>query len=122
MANPKPIKTGLKPFQKGQTGNPNGRPKGRSLTARLRDLLDAVELGGVAIPDGKQVADLLAEAIVKNALEGDHRFVATVLDRVEGKVVDKTEVTGKDGVPLGPQRLQVEFIDPPERTDQDPNT
>lgn len=55
------------------------------MTARLRDLLDAVELGGKPLPDGKQVADLLAEVLVKNALKGDHRFVATILDRVEGR-------------------------------------
>ena len=72
-------------------GNPGGRPRGRSVTARLRDLLDAVDIGGKPLPDGKQVADLLAEVLIKNALKGDHRFVATVLDRTEGRVVDKAE-------------------------------
>jgi hypothetical protein len=86
----------LKPWKPGQSGNPAGKPKGRSVTARLRDLLDAVELGGKPVPDGKQVADLLAEVILKNALKGDHRFVSTVLDRTEGKVADKT-----DGEPNG---------------------
>ena len=90
----------LKPWKPGQSGNPAGKARGRSVTSRLRDLLDAVELGGKPIPNGKQVADLLAEVIVKNALKGDHRFVATVLDRAEGKVVDKTEITGKDGGPI----------------------
>lgn len=109
----------LKPWKPGQSGNPSGKSKGQTVTARLRDLLDAVELGGKALPDGKQVADLLAEVIVKNALKGDHRFVSTVMDRIEGKVVDKTEVTGKDGSPLVPHSLHVEFVDAPERTDQD---
>lgn len=74
-------------FKPGNKASP-GRPKGRSVTARLRDLLDAVEIGGRPLPDGKQVADLLAEVIVRNALKGDHRYVATVLDRVEGRVGD----------------------------------
>lgn len=109
----------LKPWKPGQSGNPAGKQKGRSVTARLRDLLDAVELGGKEIPNGKQVADLLAEVILKNALKGDHRFVATVLDRTEGKVADKTEITGPDG---GPNHVTVEFVDPPSRPDEDPTS
>lgn len=81
-------------FKPGRSGNPLGKPRGRSVTARLRDLLDASEIGGKPLPNGKQVADLLAEVLLKNALKGDHRFVATVLDRVDGKVGDSVEHTG----------------------------
>lgn len=107
-------------FKPGQSGNPAGKPKGRSVTSRLRDLLDAVELGGKQVRDGKQVADLVAEVILKNALKGDHRFVTTLLDRTEGKVADRTEVTGPDGSPLVPHSIQIEFVDAPEQADQDP--
>lgn len=73
-------------WKKGQSGNPGGMKKGAtSLTARLRALLDATELGGKPLPNGKQVADLVAEVILKAALKGDHRFVSTLLDRVDGK-------------------------------------
>lgn len=109
-------------FKPGNNANPGGRPKGRSVTARLRDLLDAVDIGGKPLLDGKQVADLLAEVIIKNALKGDHRFVATVLDRTEGRVVDKTEITGKDGAPLAPTAIRLEFVDAPKRDpDDDPD-
>lgn len=106
-------------FKPGQSGNPAGKPKGRSVTARLRDLLDSMELGGKAIPNGKQVADLLAEVIIKNALKGDHKFVATVLDRTEGKVVDRTEAVDADGGPGVSHSVEVEFVDAAERSDED---
>lgn len=109
-------------FKPGNRASP-GRPKGRSVTDRLRELLDAAELGGKPLPDGKQVADLLAEVLIKNALKGDHRFVATVLDRAEGRAVDRTEITGKDGSPLVQPAIRVEFVSAAKRdddTDPDP--
>ena len=72
----------------GKSGNPGGMVPGRSVTARLRDLLNKGEINGKPIKDGKQVADLLAEVILKAALQGDHKFVTTLLDRTEGKVAE----------------------------------
>jgi len=73
-------------------GNP-GRPKGRSVANRLLDLLSQSEIGGKPLPSGKQVADLVAEAILKGALKGDPRLIDVVLNRTEGKVPDKVEVS-----------------------------
>ena len=70
-------------FKPGQSGNPGGRPKGRSIMARFRDLLDQVEIGGKPIKGGKQVADLIAETILRKTLEGDHRFVEIALKHSE---------------------------------------
>jgi hypothetical protein len=92
------------------------------VTARLRELLDAAELGGKAIPNGKQVADLLAEVILKNALKGDHSFVSTVLDRTEGKVADKTEVVNSEGETVDYRNITVEFVKAPDRPDEDPTS
>lgn len=72
----------------GVSGNPGGRPPGRSVSARLRDLLEKGEIGGKPLKDGKQVADLLTEVILREALNGDYRFVEMVLNRTEGKVVE----------------------------------
>lgn len=66
--------------------SPAGRPKGSTLTGRLRDLLEQDEVNGHAIRDGRQVADLLVEVIAKRALRGEFRYVKFVLDRTEGKV------------------------------------
>jgi hypothetical protein len=97
----------LKPFAPGQSGNPNGRPKGQSLTARLRELLEQDEFQGRAIADGKCVADLLVEAIVAGALAGDTRLIQEVLDRTEGKpkqTIEQRQAV-KEYVTFGPDDL-----------------
>jgi hypothetical protein len=88
-------------FKPGQSGNPGGRPKGRSLTARLRDLLDQYELNGKRLPDGKQVADLVVEGLVLGAAKGGSRQLQEVFNRVEGKVTQRVDVTSKGGPLFG---------------------
>jgi hypothetical protein len=88
------------PWPKGTSGNPNGRPKGRSLTARLNDLLDQYELKGKRLPDGKQVADLVVEGLVLGAAKGGSRHLQEVFNRVEGKVADRVEHSGFGGGPI----------------------
>jgi hypothetical protein len=78
-------------FRPGQSGNPGGRPKGRSVTARLRDLLEKGEINGKPIKGGKQVADLVAETIVKHALAGDIAFMRLLVDRNDGKIPESAE-------------------------------
>lgn len=87
-----------KGFMPGQSGNPSGGPKGRSLTARLRALLEKGEINGKPIPGGKQVADLVVEGLLKGAIKGDVRHQTEVWNRVEGKVPDRlvADVTNHD--------------------------
>ena len=92
-----PVETRFKP---GQSGNPGGRPKGRSLTARLRELLEKGEINGKPIPGGRQVADLVVEAMVKGAIKGNSKLIVEVLDRNDGKVPEKHEHMGPDGGPM----------------------
>ena len=75
-------------FKPGQSGNPSGRPKGTSLTARLRKILDEVE-------DGKTVAQRLMEAGVEAAKKGDFRFWNAIFERMEGKVPDHLATQGE---------------------------
>ena len=84
-------------FRPGQSGNPAGRPKRKTLGERIADLLDETDLYGKPIPGGRSVADLLAEAIVREALKGKFAFAKEVLDRTEGKVPDR--VAGPEGGP-----------------------
>lgn len=79
----------LKRFEPGETGNPAGRPKGTSLTDKLREIIDR--------NDG-EVADALVKAAVKAALKGDFRFWQEIMNRVDGKVADR--VAGPDGGPV----------------------
>jgi hypothetical protein len=87
-------------FPPGVSGNPNGRPKGRSLTARLRDLLDQYEIRGKRVPDGKQVADIVVEGLVLGAAKGNSRNLQELFNRVEGKVTDRVEHSGPGGAPI----------------------
>ena len=67
-------------------GNRNGRPKGTSLTDRLRRLLEENE--------GKN-AEEVVQAVIEEAKKGDPRFAQMIFDRMDGKVTDKLEVEGE---------------------------
>jgi hypothetical protein len=56
-------------------------------------------LGGKELPEGMCVADLLALVIVKQAIRGKFAFVREVLERMDGKVPDRS--AGHDGGPIG---------------------
>jgi len=84
----------LEPYKwkKGESGNPLGRPKGEvNLSMRLRkQLLEA-------LPDCKTdavKADLVILALVEEARSGNIQAIQMILDRHEGKVTDKVDVTG----------------------------
>ncbi len=85
-------------FRPGRSGNPAGRPRRKSLGERISTLLARTELDGRALPEGMCVADLLAEAIVKEALKGKFAFAKEILGRTEGKVADR--IAEPDGGPL----------------------
>ena len=72
-------------WAKGQSGNPGGRPKGRGVTAALRDLLTQSH-------NGKRIADLVAERLLKEALSGKPAALQMLLDRTEGKAAERLQV------------------------------
>lgn len=66
------------PWKPGETGNPNGYSRKRRVTDALVDLLD----------EKKGTADrALATRWLSEALKGDPRFFAMLLERIEGKIV-----------------------------------
>jgi hypothetical protein len=86
----------LKPFKKGQTGNPNGRPKGSSLRdikVVLQDLLSQEK-------NGTQLIDGLMSVVVNKALKGDLKAVDMLLSYTFGKATQRTEITGAEGAPI----------------------
>jgi hypothetical protein len=70
-------------FHPGESGNPQGRPPG-PLTASLREALDA--------DDGKMI-ETLAQVAIDKAKAGDFRYFREIMDRVDGKVTDRLDVT-----------------------------
>lgn len=78
-------------FKPGQSGNPKGRPKGTSITARLRKVVEEDDAG--------KVADALVKSAIDAAKTGDFRFWKEIVDRLDGPIVVKQEHSGT-GVPI----------------------
>jgi len=69
-------------FLPGQSGNVNGRPK------TTAGLVKAIRLKVAEIaPDGRTIAQHIAEMLVEESLQGRHRVAAAsvILDRLEGR-------------------------------------
>ena len=81
-------------FKKGQIANPKGRPKRRTLSEELHSLLQKEQ------KDGMTNMEALAVVILKQARKGRFPFIKEIFERMEGKVADKTQITGADGKPL----------------------
>jgi hypothetical protein len=72
-------KGNLKSFKKGETGNPNGRPKKLpELDKLLTDVLNEDRKGITA-------AESILKALVEKAIKGDIRAAELVLNRAYGK-------------------------------------
>lgn len=88
---------GLKPFVKGESGNPNGRPKGRRNFSTI--FYDALE--NLAKKNGMDATQLETEIVEKallSARKGDARFYKDLMDRVHGTAVQNVDhkTNGKD--------------------------
>ena len=85
---------GLKPFKKGQSGNPKGRPKKiPAIDALLADVLGK-ERGG------KTEAEAILTALAMRARSGDVRAAEVLLDRAYGKPKQSIEHGNADGKPF----------------------
>ncbi len=73
-------------FQTGNRANPNGRPKGRTLSEEIRLALEKNVLCGKPLPEGMTAVEALAEAILFHAIQGSATFASIALDRTGGKV------------------------------------
>ena len=79
----------LKPFKKGQSGNPKGRPKKiPGLNELLADVLGEEK-------DGKTAAEAILMALRAKATKGDVRAAEVLLDRAYGKPKQDIDLTSK---------------------------
>lgn len=94
-----------RPFPKGVSGNPNGRPKGDvCLTTLIKRKLK--EMATVTDKSGQKrlikYGDLMAESLIQNAIKGNGTAIKEILARIDGPI--PTELTGADGAPLFPNK------------------
>ncbi len=85
-------KSNLKPWRKGQSGNPKGRPrKADCLTSLLKEEIEKVD------PKDKHkrtFRELIVIATMRLAMKGNAAALREVWDRMDGKVKDAVEMTG----------------------------
>jgi undecaprenyl pyrophosphate synthase len=72
----------LKPFKKGQSGNPAGRPKSLTLSEAYRRELAKID---ETDPQKRTFAEVLAEQTIIKAKTGDVAALRELADRTEGK-------------------------------------
>ncbi|MBI5428304.1 MAG: hypothetical protein HZA02_08525 [Nitrospinae bacterium] len=102
--------TNLKPFKKGQSGNPKGRPKGArdGLRAHLNRVLQktpdktAVEILkelGVSLDDESN-AEGVAYVLLRKALQGDIQAIKLIFDQTEQPLKQNISLETKDPVQI----------------------
>ena len=85
-----------RPFPKGVSGNPGGRPRNEdSLAAQLREVLAEVDE-----ESGKTNARLLAEKYVALGLAGNVMAITAIADRMDGKPAQSVTLKGDSDAPL----------------------
>jgi hypothetical protein len=79
-------------FPKGQSGNPNGRPKGSlSFTTLYKKAIENIAKSKGITPEDFEV-QLVTQAITKG-FNGDRSFYADTMDRVHGKAPQSIDHT-----------------------------
>jgi hypothetical protein len=81
-------------FRPGQSGNPKGRPKGKTLTEVIRKKL--AQKG----EDGQSLLNAIAQVFVDEAKAGHYQFAKELIDRVDGKVPDRVAGPGGDDLTI----------------------
>jgi uncharacterized protein DUF5681 len=86
--NPRSLKN-LRKWQKGESGNPGGRPR-KPITEALLSLLAEVNTRD---HQKRTFAELIATAQVRKALKGNTMAAKEIADRTEGKAGQRLEMT-----------------------------
>jgi hypothetical protein len=80
-------------FQPGQSGNPSGRPKSRSLSRAYREKLDQLVPGDA---EGRPYAQMVADTLVKRAMKGEVSACAELADRCEGRPLQALAISREE--------------------------
>ena len=87
----------LKPAQKGEVRNPNGRWGKGGKENSFRGLLSDLLFTAVS-SNGETRAELLVQALFEKAMLGDVKAMDMIMDRYEGKVKETVKVESDDGL------------------------
>ncbi len=58
----------------------------------MQEVLESGTIGGKPLPPGQTVADVFAGVFVREALKGKFPFANAVLERIDGKVLERIQV------------------------------
>jgi hypothetical protein len=104
MNNPNAVDN-LNPFEKGQSGNPNGRPKGKRNRATVaRQWLEVVQNMKNPLTsqfEDLEQQDLMTLALIKKAREGDVAAYKALMDSGYGMPTQSVEVEQKTPIFTG---------------------
>jgi hypothetical protein len=97
-------KKNLSMFSKENQPKKKGRPKGSlSLVNEIKKVLEGVDKASK-----KSILELMAIAAAKQAMKGNSAYFKEIIERLDGKVTDKTEHIIRDGRPI---KLEVTYED-----------
>ncbi len=107
----------LTPFKKGESGNPNGRPKGsRNRSTIIKEWLETMEIVTNPITGEKEQLeqqDIMTLALIKKARKGDVQAYKELMDGSHGMKVAKVDHTTQ-GEKLNDKPFEVKIIPPEE--------
>lgn len=105
----------LKPYKKGQSGNPAGRPPGRGIVdifnallarnVKFKDPLDGMKETTIT------VKERLAISMMVKAMKGGEKAMEIILDRTDGKVPQPMKLSGSVGGQPTVQHVDLAGID-----------
>jgi hypothetical protein len=86
---PDVLQPGARPFKPGESGNPKGGSAKQRMTSALIQAMNKKE----------GIDEALANVALSKALKGDIRFMELLFDRIDGKVLEKSEINFIGTVP-----------------------
>jgi len=82
--------------------------KGNTNSSKNNRLLNQTLNRAIVQEDGKR-ARAIVEALLAKAEDGDMTAIKEIFDRIEGKAIAKTEISGIDGSPI-PLSIGIDFV------------
>lgn len=83
-------------WKKGQSGNPKGHPKGqRNFSTIYKEALRKLAKSQKVSPEALE--DIIVQMGITKAMTGDFKFYQDLMDRINGKPVNRNAMTDSEG-------------------------